>query len=136
MEYTTQRILMISEQYKCPVIDLARTFNPFDRTHYGTTEIEMPCKSGQFIVDIIIKILATWDWLNDKKKSKIFYGIKKQHNGNGIQTTQNNKKYRGDYFQILQNRALTLNHKHINKDEEELLKELFNDDEKKNDDDK
>eukprot|EP01084_Bolivina_argentea_P177010 306189_1 len=69
MDFTSTKILQIAEKYKCPIIDLSRTFNPFDRSDYGTTAIESSIKSGQYIVDIIIKILAIYDWSDDKKES-------------------------------------------------------------------
>ena len=42
---------------KVAVIDLARSFNPKDRSHYGSTPIEPSNKSGQTIADLIEHVI-------------------------------------------------------------------------------
>lgn len=136
MEFVATKIMQIGEKYKCPIIDLSRTLDPFNRNHYGSTSIEPSQESGQFIVDLIIKILSVWDW-NDTKnnvKSKIFYGIKKTDKDDKkteeISTIDNDKSYRQSYFNILQARAHLLDTKTQNAKEMDLLADLFTEQDK------
>eukprot|EP01084_Bolivina_argentea_P263777 446591_1 len=125
MEFIATKIMQIAEKYRCPIIDLSLTINPYDRNHYGETCIEPSMQSGQFIVNLIIKILSTWDWNDDKKKSKIYYGLKNDNNNNNIQCVDNDKTYRSSYFNALQSRALLLNTATQNTQEMNLLADLF-----------
>lgn len=43
----------LAVEFRLPIIDLSRTFNPHDKTHYGSTPIEPSNVSGQFIADLI-----------------------------------------------------------------------------------
>lgn len=45
----------LAVEFRLPIIDLSRTFNPYDKTHYGSTPIEPSNVSGQFIADLIAK---------------------------------------------------------------------------------
>merc|ERR1712157_499963 len=75
------KIFEMAEKYKLPVIDLSRTFNTFDRSHYGSTSIEPSNKSGQFIVDILKFINDNFEFNSDKRTSKIYYGTKSNKDG-------------------------------------------------------
>lgn len=149
MEFVATKIMLIGEKFKCPIIDLSRTLNPFDRNHYGSTAIEPSIVSGQFIVDLIIKILSHWDWNDDKRESKIYFGIKdkdkiqsikdkknkdkdkqKQQliDDGDIQIIDNDKSCRQKYFEVLQQRGIQLNTATHNLAEDELLADLFKED--------
>merc|ERR1712130_813227 len=122
MDFIGTKIMQIAERYKCPIIDLSRTMNPFDKKHYGSTPTLSSMQSAQFLVDLIIKVLSVWDWKNDRKKSKIYYGLKTDDNY--VQNADNDKSYRSNYFNALQSRAL-LNVATVNQEEEDLLADLF-----------
>eukprot|EP01084_Bolivina_argentea_P263778 446592_1 len=124
IEFIATKIMQIAEKYRCPIIDLSLTINPYDRNHYGETCIEPSMQSGQFIVNLIIKILSQWDWNDDKRKSKIYYGLKNDKN-NYNQCIDNDRQYRLGYFKALQARARKLNTATTNKEEMELLADLF-----------
>mmetsp|Transcript_26906 Transcript_26906/g.23699 ORF Transcript_26906/g.23699 Transcript_26906/m.23699 type:complete len:542 (-) Transcript_26906:64-1689(-) len=155
MEFVGNKIMQIGEKFKCPIIDLSRTLNPFDRDHYGSTAVEPSIISGQFIVDIIIKILSDWDWNDDKRGSKIYFGVKdkdkiQQQKSNkdskhkpkskdkdkdsqliddgDIQIIDNDKSYRSKYFNVLQVRGEQLNTAAHNTEEMALLDDLFKED--------
>lgn len=49
-------IFSIAKKYGCKVIDLDKLFNPYDRTDYGSTEIEPSDKTNSKIADIIASI--------------------------------------------------------------------------------
>ncbi len=67
--------MAIAEMYSLPILDLSRTFDPFDRSHYGSTEIEPSNISGQFICDLVKFIVEDFNWEGgDKRKSKLYYG--------------------------------------------------------------
>merc|ERR1712228_279313 len=93
------KIFELCETYSLPVIDLSRTFNTFDRSHYGSTSIEPSNKSGQFIVDIIQFINDNYPFNSDVKSSKIYYGLKSDKDG--IVQQDNNKSARDEYLQQL-----------------------------------
>ncbi|CAM9159586.1 unnamed protein product, partial [Hapterophycus canaliculatus] len=46
----------LAVEFRLPIIDLSRTFDPTDKNHYGTTPIEPSNVSGQFIADLIAKV--------------------------------------------------------------------------------
>jgi len=133
MEYVGGKMLLIAEKFKCPVVDLSRTFNPFNREHYAAGKVIEPSYvAGQFFVDLVMKIVASWDWNDDKKTSKIYYGIKQidgvdSNEREGVHVIDNDKSYRQSYFNILQSRALLLNTATQNNDEMDLLADLFQD---------
>ena len=66
----------IAQEFKLPVIDLAKTFDPNDPTHYGkgtgSSPIEPSNKSSQFIADLTKKIIEDFKFGVDE--SKIYYG--------------------------------------------------------------
>lgn len=68
-------LLAVARQKKLPVIDLSRTFNPENKSHYGTTPIEPSNKSSMFIANLIIKVLGDFKFGEDT--SKIYYGSEK-----------------------------------------------------------
>merc|ERR1719499_2421233 len=121
MEFVANKLMQIAAKYKCPVIDLSRTLNPFKSTHYGSTGMEPSMESGQLIVDLIFKILAVWDWNDEERASQIFYGTKEEHE---IQSVDNDKAYRSSYFNVVQSRAM-LNEAAIDENEMDLLADLF-----------
>lgn len=69
-----------------PVIDLSRTFNPNDFSHYGSSPIEPSNLSCDFIVNLIVKIINKFDF--NKGVSHIYYGI-----GNEIKIEENTEDY-------------------------------------------
>ena len=93
------KMFELCEAYSLPIIDLARTFNTFDRSHYGSTSIEPSNKSGQFIADIIQCINDNFPFNSDAKTSKVYYGLKLDKNG--IVEEDNNKSLRDGYLQKL-----------------------------------
>lgn len=44
-------------KYNVPIIDLSRTFNPKDRSHYGSTPIEPSNMTGQVICNLITHVI-------------------------------------------------------------------------------
>eukprot|EP01084_Bolivina_argentea_P215910 366666_1 len=96
------KIFELCQTYSLPIIDLSRTFNPFDRNDYGSTSIEPSNKSGQYIVDLIKYINQNFNFKSNKKISKIYYGIK--NNKKGIIVKENNKIERDSYLQQLLDR--------------------------------
>jgi len=93
------QMFALCAQYGLPVIDLSRTFDPFDRTHYGSTSIEPSNKSGQFIADLVQRVHEDFaiDVEKGKKaKSKIYRGLKSSKAGIVVQ--KNNKKARDGYL--------------------------------------
>merc|ERR1712129_342194 len=104
MNIGAEKIFSLCETYSLPIIDLSRTFDPFDRTHYGSTSIEPSNKSGQFIVDILQFINQQFAFNVDTDKSQIFYGLKTDKNG--IAVEDNNKSTRDEYLQKLKRRTI------------------------------
>lgn len=47
----------LAVEYRLPIIDLSRTFDPNKKSHYGSTPIEPSNISGQFIADLIAQVL-------------------------------------------------------------------------------
>ena len=82
------KLLIESRKRKLPVIDLSRTFNPLDISHYGSTPIEPSNKSGLFIVDLIETVLSDFNY--EKDESKVYYGIGKDLK---IEVNVDNYKY-------------------------------------------
>ena len=137
MDFVATKMLQTAEKHKCPVIDLSRTLNPFDAAHYGQVpkqpeeqkqqqgpeEMGAPSlRSGQFIVDLVIKVLSVWDWNDQQNKSQIYYGRKEEH---GLQTADNDKAYRQSYFNVVQSRSMHLDEATICSKEMDLLADLF-----------
>merc|ERR1712228_25297 len=118
MEYLATKMMQIGEKYQCPMIDLSQTVNTFNREHYGQSAVDLSEESGQFVVDLMLKVLSVWDWNDDKLKSKIFYGAK--NDKDGIQEADNNKAYRSNYFNSLQSKAMMLESNDM-----DLLADLF-----------
>ncbi len=69
-------ILPLARTHKLPVIDLSRTFNSDDGTHYGrgggASPIEPSDLSTRFIVDLIVKITHEFKFGSDE--SKVYFG--------------------------------------------------------------
>ena len=76
MDYGYTGICKVAKEYKLPIIDLSRTFDPSNDDHYGSTEIEPSNLSGQFIVDLIRYVLESYDFEDGKRSSTVFYGLK------------------------------------------------------------
>jgi len=121
MEFVATKLMQIAAKFKCPMIDLSRTLNPFKAEHYGLDGMAPSMESGQFVVDLMMKILAVWDWNDEDRASQIFYGTKSDHD---IQCVDNDKAYRASYFNVVQSRAL-LNDAAIDETEMDLLADLF-----------
>lgn len=49
-------------KYNVPIIDLSKTFNPTDRSHYGSTPIEPSNKSGKTIARLIKHVVNKHDF--------------------------------------------------------------------------
>jgi len=62
-----------AQKHSIPIIDLSRTFNPYDGSDYGTTPIEPSNKSGLYIVDLIKKVVEDFNFGVDK--AKIYTGF-------------------------------------------------------------
>jgi hypothetical protein len=62
----------IARDYKLPLLDLSRTFNPHDSSDYGTTPIEPSNKSGQYIANLIDHIIEDFSFGTDE--SKVYWG--------------------------------------------------------------
>ncbi|CAM9130475.1 unnamed protein product [Choristocarpus tenellus] len=62
-----------ANKYGLPLVDLSRTFDPNDRSHYGSTPIEPSNKSGQFIVDLVIKVLKEFKF-GQESGAKVYSG--------------------------------------------------------------
>jgi len=72
LESTRKIILIIAKQFKLPVIDLSKTFNPNDPTHYGMGNghdpIEPSLIGSQFIADLIKKVISDFKFGVDESK--------------------------------------------------------------------
>merc|ERR1712034_6086 len=65
-------MLPVFRKHKLPVIDLSRTFNPEDETHYSRmSSIEPSNDSGMFIAKLVKHITETHDWTGP---SMLYYG--------------------------------------------------------------
>ncbi len=124
MDFVSCKLMQTAAKFKCPMMDLSRTLNPFDPLHYGSSGTEPSMVGGQFVVDLLFKILAVWDWNDAQRASRVFYGTKEGHD---IQSVGNDKAYRSSYFNVLQSRAM-LNEAAIDDAEMDLLSDLFGDD--------
>mmetsp|Transcript_59750 Transcript_59750/g.98643 ORF Transcript_59750/g.98643 Transcript_59750/m.98643 type:complete len:679 (+) Transcript_59750:31-2067(+) len=98
-ELGANNIFALAEMYALPVIDLSRTFDPFDRTHYGSTSIEPSNLSGQFIVDLIHFVHEDFEFNASVKTSKIYSGLKSD--AKGIHKEENTQSFRDGYKQAL-----------------------------------
>ena len=76
VEWFAKFVFKIGETYKLPIIDLSRTMNPFDKSHYGQSPTQPSNKAGQFIVDLIVHVIAKFDFESADRKAMIFYGMK------------------------------------------------------------
>ncbi|ETO20713.1 hypothetical protein RFI_16505 [Reticulomyxa filosa] len=86
MEWTAVRMLGLASRNGLPLMDLSRTLNPFERTHYSKTPFKPSNQSAEMIADLIAHILENYDFkaLQEAKNkkdfdlstlSKIYYGI-------------------------------------------------------------
>lgn len=50
-------LTQLAVEFSLPIIDLSRTFDPNNKSHYGSTPIEPSNKSGQFIADLIAEVM-------------------------------------------------------------------------------
>jgi len=66
--------ISVAKDFNLPVIDLSRTFNPYDSNDYGTTPIEPSNKSGMYIAKLVEYILEDFKFGNEEK-SKVYWGI-------------------------------------------------------------
>jgi len=122
MEYIGTKLMQMGEKFHCPMIDLSQTVSHLNRLHYGETAFDLSEESGQFVVDLILKVLGVWDFNDKETKSKIFYGCKEDKEG--LQIVDNNKGYRTNYFNALQSKAMMLETGDM-----DLLADLFAEDE-------
>ena len=91
-------------QYGLPIIDLSRTFDPWIREHYGSTNIEPSNLSGQFIADLTEFVMNDFDFDNNTK-SMVYYGIKNENKG--IIKYENNQDGFKSYKNFMKNRKKT-----------------------------
>ena len=109
MEWGFKSICDIAFEYNLPIIDLSRTFDANDETHFGMTPIEPSNKSGQYISDLVKYVLLTYDFENNKQKSWIYYGIRKNNeNWDGITVEKNNKQAKNRYKNDLKKRNVKI----------------------------
>jgi len=71
VQHLGKTFLAVAREHKLPVVDLSRTFDPKDRSHYGSTVIEPSEKSGMFIARLVKHIIDKHDW---EGESKVYYG--------------------------------------------------------------
>ncbi|CAM9888599.1 unnamed protein product [Ascophyllum nodosum] len=67
----------IANDHCLPLIDLSRTFDPNNRSHYGSTPIEPSNLSGQFIADLTLKVLQEFRF-GEEASGKVFSGANKE----------------------------------------------------------
>merc|ERR1711998_823304 len=78
-----RQFLIIAQERCLPVLDLSRTFDPHDITHYGCMDEEgsqdtwwsgaEPSDISQtFIADLVVHVLKTW---NREKGSVVYSGV-------------------------------------------------------------
>lgn len=76
LDVVRKMLLAQARVFKIPIIDLSKTFDPNDPTHYGegngTSPIEPSNKSSQFIADLIAAVINDFKFGTDS--SKIYYG--------------------------------------------------------------
>jgi len=64
----------VAKEFNLPVIDLSRTFNPYDSSDYGTTPIEPSNKSGMYIAKLVEYVLEDFKF-GTEENSKVYWGI-------------------------------------------------------------
>lgn len=97
------QIASAARKHKCDIIDLSRTFNPFDRKDYGhvphtlgwlTTPIEPSNQGVSYIVNLACHAVAKKDTNQDIPY--IYYGKRNQ-----IQCEENNESIEANYIEFL-----------------------------------
>jgi len=88
----------VARKFAIPIIDLSRTFNPYDSSDYGTTPIEPSNKSGMYIVGLIKKVLEDFKFGTDP--AKIYSGIGENIKVEVLDSTWN-KKYEKSLHEYL-----------------------------------
>ncbi|CAM9682723.1 unnamed protein product [Discosporangium mesarthrocarpum] len=68
----------VANKYSLPLIDLSRTFDPNNGTHYGSTPIEPSNISGQFIVDLLLKQVMLDFRFGEETGTRIYSGVGKE----------------------------------------------------------
>ena len=85
LDVVRKMFLTIAKEFKLPIIDLSKTFDPNDSSHYGkgngSSPIEPSNKSSQFIADLISTVIFDFKFGSDS--SKVYYG-------HGVITIENN----------------------------------------------
>ena len=96
MQWAAMQIFTIAEVYKLPIIDLSRTCNPYNFTHYSSASpIEPNEINGSFTAKLVLTVLSDYKWDKDRC-SKIYYG--QNDDGNGIKMEENTAKNRNNYM--------------------------------------
>ena len=67
-----------------PVIDLARTFNPYLREDFGSTPIEPSNRSGMFIAELVKHVLDDFQFGEDP--ARVYWGVPASLGGEGIRS--------------------------------------------------
>lgn len=75
MEFGFTEISKVAEEYKLPIIDLSRTYDPTNPNHYGSDPIEPSNMGGQLTVNLIRFVTQQYDFGDENRKSKVFYGL-------------------------------------------------------------
>ena len=57
-----------AKKFKIPLIDLARTLNPYQKSDYGTSPMSVGEKGGEKLVEIIKKVMMDFKWGEDQPK--------------------------------------------------------------------
>ena len=109
------KLFSIADEWKLPVIDLTRTLNTYDRSHYSALSIfENSNKSSCFIIDLIDFILTHHPF---DTASIIYFGSRSY---GGIRTQMNDIKARGEYMMHLKNQTAF---KQVSKNNDEACEE-------------
>eukprot|EP01127_Copromyxa_protea_P016362 TRINITY_DN4841_c0_g1_i2.p1 TRINITY_DN4841_c0_g1~~TRINITY_DN4841_c0_g1_i2.p1 ORF type:complete len:179 (+),score=19.19 TRINITY_DN4841_c0_g1_i2:293-829(+) len=59
----------VARKHSIPIIDLSLSFNPYSKEDYGSTPIEPSNMSGEYIADLIVKIINEFDFGNETAKA-------------------------------------------------------------------
>eukprot|EP01084_Bolivina_argentea_P188433 324387_1 len=92
------KLFTIAADYKIPVLDLTRTINTYDRSHYGQSIFENSNKSTMFIIELMDHALRH----HTPDTSIIYYGSRGM---DGIRTQTNDITARNTYMFELKSRA-------------------------------
>jgi len=73
----------MAKEFNLPLIDLSRTFNPYDSGDYGTTPIEPSNKSGMYIAKLVEHVLEDFKFGIDQ--TKVYWGVPGQFQSESLE---------------------------------------------------